>query len=107
MCPCTKVSQKKNPVQKYACMYHKTSNHTVTNTNEVNTNDTALIQTKWDNFIIGDKRNSTMTGIPISKLTETHAENIHMMSSASKLLVYPSCPTDVKKKNSFDILHKF
>jgi len=39
-----------------------------------------------------------MTGIQFNKLMEIHAANIHMMSSASELLVYPSCPTDVKKK---------
>jgi len=39
-----------------------------------------------------------MTGIPFNKLTEIHAANIHMMSSAAELLVYRSCPTDVKKK---------
>jgi hypothetical protein len=38
-----------------------------------------------------------MTGIPFNKLMEIHAANIHMMSSAAELLVYPSCPTDVKK----------
>jgi hypothetical protein len=39
-----------------------------------------------------------MAGIPFNKSTEIHAANIHMMSSASELLVYPSCPTHIKKK---------
>jgi len=90
----------KNPMQTYACMYHKTSkSHSNKHQwSEHFNNDTALIQNRWDNFINGDMKNSTMTGIPFNKLMEIHAANIHMMSSASELLVYPSCPTDVKKK---------
>jgi len=90
-------------------VYHKTCNsHSNKHQwSEHFNNATALIQNKWDNFINGDKRNSTMTGIPFNKLTEIHAANIHMMSSASELLEHPSCPTDVKKKKSFEILYKF
>lgn len=69
-------------------------------------NDTALIQTKWENFINGDKRNPTMTGIPFNKWKEIHAENIHMMPLCFRTAGVSKLPYRGKKKKSFEILHK-